>query len=210
LAPSVEEAQTRCHPKQRANLKQAHKAGLTVRKMANEQAIELFYNLHSRLRIEKHRLLPQPKAFFEEIGRRFFPNDGFVLFAETQGRIIAGMLFLIRASTLYYKFSASDLDYLTVRPNHFLLWEAVEYAVGQKFESIDLGLSEDEGLVRFKERFGAEAKPVYVAQYHDLKTSNAITQIESTLQSLTSLLTQPGIPLGAAQRGGELLYRFFV
>jgi lipid II:glycine glycyltransferase (peptidoglycan interpeptide bridge formation enzyme) len=162
------------------------------------------------LRIAKHRLLPQPKSFFEEIGRRFFPHHGFVLFAKNEGRIIAGMLFVIRSGVLYYKFSASDLEGLALRPNHFLLWKAVEYAIAEELNSIDLGLSEDRGLIRFKERFGADSKPVYVAQYHDLKVSAAIAQLEHALSGLTSILTEPGTPLAAAQRGGDLLYRFFV
>src|SRR5579872_1290877 len=65
LPTEVGEALEACHPKQRANVKQAEKAGVTFRKSTESEGLETFFALHSELRKTKHRLLPQPRSFFE-------------------------------------------------------------------------------------------------------------------------------------------------
>lgn len=210
LPRSLEEAHAKCDPKQRYAVRQAEKAGLTYRRIEDASAIDIFYELHSRVRKEKHHLLSQPRAFFEELVAEYFPQDGFVLVAELEHRPLAAMFFLRCGKTLYYKFSASDLQALDYRPNHFLLWKAVEEALAAGYESIDLGISEAESLIRFKRRLGARSVPVYAAKYFEVEKANAVAAMDQTLGRLTAVLTGDEVPLAAAQAAGELLYRFFV
>lgn len=209
LLMTVDNAYARCHSKQRAKARQALRAGVTHRKLCDASAIDLFYDLHTRVRKEKYRLLPQPRAFFEAIARRFFPERGFVLVAELQGRTIAAMWFLAYGDMLYYKFSASALDALSVRPNNYLIWKAIEEGIDAGFAAIDLGISEDEGLIGFKERLGAVSVPVYQASFCEPAKSDRVAKLESALERVTAILTEPDVPLRAAQEGGEALYRFF-
>lgn len=209
LPASVAEAEARCHPKQRANVKQARNAGLTHRTIADESAAELFYAMHSRVRKEKHRLLPQPRSFFQAMCSRFFPDRGFLSVAELEGEPVAAMVFLACQDTLYYKFSASDLDALSLRPNHFLLWKSIEAAIERRYSAIDLGISDAQGLVRFKERLGAVASPVFAATYLQPEKSKAVEDVERALSRLTNALTESDVPLSAAQAAGDALYRFF-
>lgn len=210
LDVSSAELECRLHPKTRANIRQAIDAGLTYSILDGVAALDVFYALHSRVRKEKHGLLPQPRTFFEEIAKRFFPKNGFVLAAQRDGEYFAAMMFLGYGSTLYYKFSASNLDRLRVRPNHYLLWKGVEEAVRRGYTEMDLGISDTEGLVRFKQRFGAIAAPVYTAWYGmPLETVHS-KEMNAALGALTHLLTETELPLSAAQRGGDILYRFFV
>jgi len=210
LSTSVAEAQARCHPKQRANVKQAEKAGVTYRKLDDAEGLDIFFTLHSELRKTKHRLLPQPKKFFETIAELYFPQAGFILVAEHQAHPIAAMFFLIQGDGLYYKFSASDMNSLAVRPNHFLLWKGVEEGINLGLRFLDLGISEDEGLSRFKERLGAQHHHVYTFQSPVSQKSAATLQIEQALGRLTEALTDSDVPLRTTQAAGEVLYRFFV
>ena len=209
LPSTPEEAHRAFHSKHLQNLKQAQRAGLSSRTLDGMAGIECFYDLHSRVRKNKHGLLPQPFAFFREIHAAFFPDRGFVLVAEQEGNPVSAMLFLICNGTLYYKFSASSLEALSVRPNHFLITKAIEWAIGAGLRRIDLGISDTEGLIRFKERIGGAARPVYTAAYNPREKTPEIAQVERALTDLTAILTAADAPLESAQRGGDVLYRFF-
>lgn len=200
----------RLHPKVRQNLRQAADAGLRARIDASPEGVRAFYSLHTLVRARKHRLLPQPFAFFERIREEFFGEDGFILFAEIDGAAVAAMFFVVYDGVLYYKFSASDLERLDLRPNHFLLWEAVRYAIARGLDAIDLGNSAEAGLQRFKRRFGAEEIPVHVASYHPVEPAPHVRALEATLAGLTHTLTADDVPLERAAESGALLYRFFV
>ena len=209
LPGTYEEAAARFHSKHVQNLKQALKAGLRYRRVHSPDGIDAFYELHSLVRKNKHGLLPQPRAFFQAIYEEFFADRGFVLLAEQEDTIVSAMLFIACGATLYYKFSASAVDALPVRPNHFLITKAIEVAVEDGFKRLDLGISDTEGLIRFKERIGGIESSVYAASYHPRESSPAVTEVERTLGELTAVLTGANLPLEAAQRGGEILYRFF-
>jgi len=209
LPDSFEAAAARFHIKHVQNLKQADKAALRHRRLDSSEGIDSFYALHSQVRKSKHRLLPQPRAFFDAIYEEFFPRHGFVMLAEHDEAVISAMLFVACGKTLYYKFSASAQDMLTLRPNHFLITKAIEVAIGEGYRRLDLGISDTEGLMRFKARIGGTESPVYVARYHPREKTEAVAQIERSLGDLTEILTGPEIPVEAAQRGGEVLYRYF-
>jgi Acetyltransferase (GNAT) domain len=209
LPATLEDAHRSFHVKHVQNLKQAQRAGLSSRTLAGLDGIECFYDLHSRVRKNKHGLLPQPVAFFREIHAAFFPDRGFVLVAEQEGTPVSAMLFLICNQTLYYKFSASALDALAVRPNHFLITKAIEWAIGAGLRRLDLGISDTEGLIRFKERIGGVARPVYAAAYNLREKTPEIAQVERAFTDITTILTAQDAPLEGAQRGGDVLYRFF-
>jgi CelD/BcsL family acetyltransferase involved in cellulose biosynthesis len=208
LAGGVTGVTARLHRQHRVDALAGERAGLTHRRLRADEAIETFYTMHSRLRVAKHRLLPQPRVFFERLAERFFPDRGFVLVAQAADRIVAAMLFLVQGDTLYYKFSASDLDTLALHPNHYLLGKALEEAAGEGFVAVDLGISEGV-LVRFKRRLGAEAVPVFLGRYLQPEKSDAVRTMEAALGKLTKILTEPDVPLAAAQAAGDELYRYF-
>jgi CelD/BcsL family acetyltransferase involved in cellulose biosynthesis len=209
LPDRFEAAVERFHYKHVQNLKQAEKAGLRHRRLATSEGIDAFYALHSLVRKNKHGLLPQPRAFFDAIYEEFFPERGFVMLAEQGDTIVSAMLFIACGRRLYYKFSASALDALLSRPNHFLITKAIEVAIGDGYRQLDLGISDAEGLIRFKERLGGVERSVYAASYNQREKSAGVAQVERALGELTEILTDASLPLAAAQRGGEILYRFF-
>ncbi len=209
LPPTVQAAQALFHPKHLANVKQAVAAKLVSRRLSLRDGINSFYRLHSLVRKNKYRLLPQPRAFFDNLVN-IYENAGFIMIAERDSCAVAAMLFLSAGRTLYYKFSASALDSLEARPNHFLITAAIEEAIGRQFLRLDLGISETDGLIRFKNRIGGKSTPVYFATYGvPSEQSQAIVEMEAALKGITDILTAESSPLEMAQRGGDTLYRFF-
>ena len=96
-----------------------------------------------------------------------------------------------------------------MHPNHYLLGKIFEEAATEGLSAVDLGISEDEGLIHFKSRLGAAAVPVYVGRYSQPEKSDDVRDMEAALGKVTKILTDPGVPLAAAQAGGEALYRYF-
>lgn len=209
LPDTIESARERFHTKHVQNLKQADKAGLRYRRLGTSDGINAFYALHSQVRKTKHGLLPQPHAFFDALYEEFFPERGFVMLAEHEDAIVSAMLFFACGKTLYYKFSASAHDALPLRPNHFLITKAIEVAIDEGYSRLDLGISDTEGLIRFKERIGGTESPVYSASYHPREKTAGVAQFERSLGELTKILTRADVPIEAAQRGGDILYRYF-
>jgi hypothetical protein len=209
LPEAYEAAAARFHYKHVQNIKQAHKAGLTFRELTSPEGIDIFYELHSQVRKNKHGLVPQPRAFFDALYAEFFPHSGLVLLAEHAETVVSAMLFIACGTTLYYKFSASALDALNLRPNHFLITKAIERAIAAGYKRLDLGISDTEGLVRFKERIGGNATDVYAAAYNPREKLQGVKDVETALGEITTILTSADAPLSCAQRGGDVLYRFF-
>lgn len=211
LPLTIAQAEANLHPKTSANIRQAQQRGLIAARLGAEGMGD-FYELHSLVRVRKHRLLPQPRMFFDALVREYFPERGFIALAKSGAQPVSAMCFLAHHRTLYYKFSASDLDALSLRPNHFLLWQAICWAIDSGFEAIDLGISEDEGLIRFKQRFGAQSVPVYAARYcqPDKALLAPARDLDNVLARVTNVLTQADVPVCAAQEAADVLYRFFV
>ena len=209
LPATFAEAEAAFNIKHKQKWRQSMRAGVTHRVDTSLDGLRVFYELHAETRKFKHGLMPQPLAFFETIHRRFFPENGFLLIAEHEGSPIAAMFFLSYGSTIYYKFSASSLSSLSLRPNNLLISKVIEMAIERGCKKLDLGISDTEGLIGFKERIGGRASDVYHAIYNPREKTPAVTEVERAFGEITTLLTAENAPLAYAKRGGEILYRFF-
>jgi Acetyltransferase (GNAT) domain len=195
----------------RRNIGKAQKHGITIRESNSLDDVSTFYRLHCHVRKSKYGLLAQPYTFFENIHRNFTPSNNMsILLAEKDGVEIAGVLFLIHGSTLYYKFNASrDLEF---RPNDLLAWSGIILGRQRGLARLDFGLSdlEQPGLIAFKRKFATDERNITQLQwtppgYH----SPCGQQAGELLNNLTKLLTEPDVPDGMALASSNLLYRFF-
>lgn len=194
-------------------VRQAEKKGVEIDLRQDIDALRLYHQLHLSLRKGKFRLLAQPILLFERIWHHFFRNgNGFVLVAQAESRPIAAAVFLVWNDVLYYKFSASDSEFLSLRPNNLIIHEAARWATQQGLKGIDLGLSGESytGLLRFKDSTGAQRRPLEFLQYvphgADLHRGK---DIRALFGDLTELLTRPDVPDDVTEAASSLLYRFF-
>ncbi len=144
-------------------IRKSERAGLTVRVSRSEQDLRTFFEMHLKVRKYKYGLLAQPYSFFQNIWRHFVDvQHGFLLLAIHEDKIVAGDFFLDWKDTLYYKFNASVPGDLPYRPNDLLIWEGVRHAKERGFTYLDFGLSDidQEGLIRYKRKFGTEEKTI--------------------------------------------------
>ncbi len=153
------------------NIKNAINQGVEININQDINSIDAFYQLHEQLRINKFRKLPQPLLFFKNIYNRLISTKkGFFLEAKLHGEVIASWLIIKYDKVLYYKFGASNKNYLRYRPNDLLFRSLMQYARDNGFKKVDLGFSGAskvyEGLIRFKSKEGGLKTPIFQMEYY--------------------------------------------
>ena len=81
--------------------------------------------------------------------------------AVVDGRPVAGALYLVWQDTVYYKFGASQAEYLALRPNDALHWQLIRWAHDRGLRALDWGLSDldQPGLVAYKRKWASTRGP---------------------------------------------------
>lgn len=208
-----EELWGRTSSSSRWGVRKAERMGVEVRKAANKDELRTWFLLHRRTRKAKHGLLVQPYAFFENIWDTFMARDqGYLLLAIANGRVIGGNLYLLWKDTCYYKFSASEASALAWQPNNLLMWRGMLEARERGCRWLDLGRSnaKQEGLIAFKRGFGAQQADLHALTYQTGREDSLPQQeLRGLLQSLTRILVQDQVPDDVTEQAGAMLYRFF-
>jgi len=142
----------------RRNIRLAERRGVVVRRAREERDLtEIFFALHLATR-SRLGVPVQPRRFFRLLWRVLTDAGlGFVLVAEQEGLPVASAVFLRNATTLVYKYSASDSSALSSKPNDLLIATAIREACESGCSHFDFGRSDlaGEGLRAFKSGFGA-------------------------------------------------------
>lgn len=164
LDASPDELFTRFHKSQvQRNVRRAEKEGVQVRRSNSKQdLVDVFYDLHLRTR-RRQGVPVQPRRFFRLVWERMIePGRGFVSIAEFDGTPVAGAVFLRWGSAATYKFGASEPEFLRLRPNHLIFWDAIRAFAEDGVTTLDFGRTnlENRGLREFKSGWGAVETPL--------------------------------------------------
>jgi hypothetical protein len=144
------------------SIKKAQKAGIIVRRGETAGDWLIMAELEERT-AQGHGLPAPPRRFFVEGCRRLQSAglaDLYLAFTNSGARAAAITVWKGPRSWIY-AFGASDPAYLDQRPNHVLIWTAIQDAIAAE-RHFDLGRAapEQEGLVEFKRRWGGQALPL--------------------------------------------------
>lgn len=211
LQPDLETLWSGFHESVRRAIRKSQRAGIQIR-IAEKGELRKFFELHLRVRKYKYQLLAQPYAFFENIWSNLVESkQGLIFLAECEGIIIGSLFFIGWGDVFTYKFGATNQDELIHRPTDILLWEAIQYGKAQGFKLLDLGLSDwdQDGLIRFKQKYASEEKTISFLRYTPADYVVPQDKFGSTLPRLTELFTQVNVPDDVTEEAGNLLYRFF-
>ena len=194
-------------------IRKSQREGVEVRVAKSEGELRAFFEMHLKIRKYKLGMLAQPFVFFQNIWRRFVDKqNGFLLLAVYQDKILAGDFFLQWKDTLYYKFNASLPSDLSHRPNDLLVWEGIRCGKATGFDFLDFGLSDidQEGLLRYKRKFGTEEKIIsFLRCAPDVSPNLAERFTRDLLTQLTRRFTDQMVPDLVTEKAGEDLYRLF-
>ncbi len=155
-----------------AAIKQCARFGVRIERRTDPDALAAFRRLNYQTR-KKHGIPPQPDRFFDAIHRHLIARGmGFVSLATEQGRPIAASVFLTYRGTLYHKFNASDEDALRFRPNHGILWDAIQWGCENGYHALDMGRSDldGEGLLKYKRSWGTTESDLTYVRFTDQPT----------------------------------------
>ena len=130
-----------------------------------------------------------------------------LLMAEYSGVVVAATILLKYKNTVYSEYTAADPEYLHLRPNHWILWKAIEYSKDQGYKYFDFGLSSksNKGLVDFKRRWGGIQKSLYYA-YYPKKPELSSSATDTTIYRAMTIFVK-NMPLWFTKWSGKLLYQ---
>lgn len=172
-----------------------------------------FYNLHSNLRISKFGQIPQPWIFFENLYKYFInKNKGFIISAYYKNEVISSIICLMHDNLAYYKFAASNLNFINMRPNNYLLSELIKYLAGIKVYKLNLGYTGGsisyEGLRRFKLNAGANEYSRYIITNY--KDHNNFINYKKNIQSEINNRINSNYSKKDIQNLAEKYYKYFL
>jgi CelD/BcsL family acetyltransferase involved in cellulose biosynthesis len=184
----------------------AESRGVEVRRGETATDLEdVFYGLHLKTR-RRLGVPVQPKRFFRLLWRHLVEKDlGFVLLAYSEGRPIAGAVFLSWKNSLVYKFAASDPAALKLRPNNLVIWRGIEWGCENGYTTLDFGRTDlgAEGLRRFKAGWGSEEEPLVYTTLGPEAETRASGRADKAVEAVIRRS-----PLWVCRALGELFYRY--
>ena len=164
-------------PSNRRNIKRATHKALSVDIGESWDDVISFCRLNNLTR-KRHGLPPQPSRFFEKLFEHVIsPGHGMVISARYRKKVIASSIYFHFGKRAVFKYGASELSYLNLRPNNLIMWEAIKWYRDREFEILSLGRTEldNPGLIRYKRAWGAEERLIKYFRY-DIKKNMFLTQ----------------------------------
>jgi hypothetical protein len=184
-------------------VRRAEREGLSYEQGRSDSFIRQFYSL-LMLSSRRHHVPPQPINWFRNMMACLGENTSVHLVSKA-GQPVASILTLRHKDTLVYKYGGSDLGFSNLGGMQFLFWKAIQGAKDIGLEQMDLGRSDldNEGLIDFKDRFGADRSTVTYWRYPNRPPSQA----GSLGRSRFAKQIFAGLPDSVLTTAGKLLYR---
>jgi len=204
LSPSLNQLFESLHKVSgRRNIRRARKEEIWCDVGTSPRHVEQFYRLMLMTR-RRHRLFPQPLSWFQNLVAGMGAKAQIWLARKDQ-TTVAAMLTLRHRSSVMYKYGCSDAKLHKLGGMPFLFWNLIEQGKADGAKEIDFGRSDtaNEGLARFKDRFGARRERLVYYQYS--KCDRPVMEHRKELGFFRSLL--PMMPDLLLSTGGRLLYR---
>lgn len=196
----------RCDGAVRRAVRKAEREGVRVEFSTDLAALGRFYELYCETR-RKHGLPPQGQRFFDAIHRHVLARrKGLLALAWHADVPIAGALFCHQGRKAIYKFGASRQQFLSLRGNNLVMWEAIKWHAQHGFAELHFGRTSlsNAGLRSFKLGWGAQEHRLEYFRY-DLRRGRYLTIPDAASGWHTALFRW--LPLPLARLIGASLYR---
>jgi hypothetical protein len=204
-------------PSTRRNIRKAEGSGVRVAISDLESDLHTYYELHCLTR-RRHGVPPQPYGFFKAIYKNVIAKGkGFTVLGTCLGRPISGAVYLHSGKKGIYKFGASDLQFQHLRAANLVMWEAIRWFSTNGFEELCFGRTDTEnaGLVRFKDGWGARKEKIFYYRYglncsvltqDSQRRGNLRNRVFKSFENSESRIFK-ALPVPFLRLAGSLLYR---
>jgi CelD/BcsL family acetyltransferase involved in cellulose biosynthesis len=162
---------TRNHGRIKWAVNKAGRLHAKARWAETEKELKAWYRLYLET-MREHSVPPRPYRFFIAAWRKLAPHGEMRLLLverteSSRTRLLAGSMFLLFGSTVFYAFTGGSREHLWLRPNDLIQWHAIHDAAREGFHHFDFGEvgRGDAGLAEFKSKWGAVARPLYRYYY---------------------------------------------
>lgn len=194
-------------------VRKARKNGVRAREAETLSDLRAWYDLYLDT-MRRLAVPPRPFRFFAVAWERLRPLGLMtILLAElpTAGgtELLGGCVYFSCALTTLFAYTGYRQDTVDLRPNDLIQWTAIHAAWERGHRRFDFGEVEpgNEGLIRFKMKWGAEPRPLYRYSYpasRDVVANLASSggRMRAVGQSAWRLL-----PLALTEHLGGWLYR---
>lgn len=195
----------RLKPATRRAIRKAEASNMVATVGRGADLMDAFYQLHCQTR-RRHGLPPQPISFFRAIRRHVLdPGMGLIVLTSLAGMPIAGGVFLFSGRRAIYKFGASIKRYWGLRPNHLVMWQAIENLVAQRCDALDFGRTSahDRGLNQFKDSWASASACL---DYHRFQPLDSRWVASKPLQKEGHPLIFGHLPPAISRIAGRFIY----
>ena len=211
LSGSLDDIWKRFDPKRvRWAIRKAERSDLEMVEATDLTSYEAFYRLELLTR-KRQGAPPYAFRFFEQLHSVLGPARKIKLYLAYLGRsCVAGVIVLYHGTSAIYGYgaSSSDRSFLRLQPNNGLLWKAIRDAHGQGCATFDFGTTplSNEGLLRFKSRWGTTTEPVpYYFMVKDGAEAPVMNREGPLVRGVSYLLGK--LPVWLLARVGPFLLR---
>jgi len=204
LRPSLDNIFRRLHKDSiQRKIRRAAREGLTHETGRSKELLDEFYRLLLMTR-RRHYVLPQPVSWFRNLVESMGDNVE-IRMARKSGTAIAALLILQHRSSIVYKYGCSDESFHHLGAMPFLFWRLIEESKAWGAEKLDLGRTDldNEGLIAFKDKFGAPKR--LVTYYRHPNVKGVAPGGDWDLQGIRKLC--PILPDAVFSAAGRVLYK---
>jgi serine/alanine adding enzyme len=170
----------------RSNINKARRSGVTAEREYGDDHLGRFYELYTATMRRNHAsqwYFFSPEFFVESFA--LLDTKISLFCARYHGQIVAAASFLHDGAVVHYFLGGSDGDYLALRPNNLLMYEAICWAKRQGYRRFNLGggYRSQDSLTRFKAAFSKLTTDFYTYRVvHDAATYDHLCQRHATYQ----------------------------
>jgi hypothetical protein len=185
----------------------AEREGLTCHEGSTEAFLDHFYRL---FKITRHRLRVPPPP------RKWFANLVECLGEAVKIRIafkgdqsVAAMMTIRYKNTMVYKYGCSDARFNNLGGMPLLYWRAIQDAKNSGLRFFDLGRTDadQQGLITFKNRWGASQSALTYSRYSAKKSSTHLFDLPTVMwKSRAAKSVLAHVPSSVLSRIGQVLY----
>jgi Acetyltransferase (GNAT) domain len=205
LRPTVDDIFQGFHPScVQRKIRRAGRENLAYQEGRSEALLKAFYSLLLKTR-RRHGVPPQPFEWFLNL-IAYLGEAVKIRVAFNRGLPIAGIVTLCYKRTMMYKYGCSSSRFTALGGMQFLLWNAIQEAKTKNIPIFDMGRSEveNQGLVLFKDRWGATRSTLRYFQYPPQRVDNKFQSLQ--LRVIKGLCSRA--PTGLLAAAGKVLYKY--
>lgn len=148
------------------NIRSAIKNGVILEGVKDMVQVEQYYDVAKHTYLRRGGKMIYSFEFYRNVFEIMLPKNLIRWhLAKKDGIVIAGALHFVYKDTVFDLLDASYKEYQNLRPNDLLVYSMIKWGVENRYKYYNFGASplKAQGLIRFKENWGAEKMeyPVY-------------------------------------------------